>query len=84
MVTYHEDGMILEVDVLDDRSDADWDRYRLRILRVIRDNPLLGPPEAVGEEFSVDQYRHGAWGGMWFLEGYHERKEDHDEGFQLG
>jgi hypothetical protein len=78
MVTFHEDGMILEVEVLEDTSDADWYRYRLRIIRVIQDNPLLGPPEAVGEEFSVDQYRHGAWGGMWYLEGYETERSDYD------
>jgi hypothetical protein len=69
MIEFHEDGMVCEVEVLEDTSDVDWDRYKLRVKRILAQSSIFKSPE-IGEEFSVEQSRHGAWGGMWHLTGY--------------
>ena len=69
MAIFNEDGLICEVEVLEDKSDKDWKRYKLRVINVIRESPLCLPPKP-GEEFSVEQVTKGAWVGMWFLTDY--------------
>jgi hypothetical protein len=76
MALFLEDGLIAEVEVLEDRSTPTrhrrstpaWHRYKLKVLKVIRQSPYGNI--AVGEVFDVEQITEGAWGGMWSLENY--------------
>ena len=70
--TFHEDGMICVVDVLEDNSDKQWYRYKLKVKAVIQESSFLKPPK-VGEIFSVDQIREGGFNGMWHLLGYESK-----------
>lgn len=69
MITFHEDGLICEVDILEDTSDKRWYRYKLSVKRIIQESPIFKSPE-IGKEFSVTQVKEGSWAGMWLLEGY--------------
>lgn len=63
---YREDGWKAEVEVLEDRSDAEWMRYTLKVTRTLRDSPLYdSPPD--GDIFWVDWKKGVACGGMWTL-----------------
>ena len=79
MAEYHEDGAILDVTVLEDTSDTEWFRYKLRVNQVIQSSRLVNDP-AIGEIFDVNKRKVGAgcW-GMWHLYGYDpkEIKCDH-------
>lgn len=75
MIEYHEDGMICEVDVLDDQSDDNWYRYNLRIKRIFQHSRIFKSPP-IGEEFSVTKRRNsGSCPGMWHLFGYQTDKK---------
>jgi len=73
MITYHEDGSVYEVEVLEDNSNDDWAKYRLKILTVLNFSPLC--PGKVGEVYEVEQKKGCAFGGMWHLNGYTPEQE---------
>ena len=64
---YSEDGWEAVVDILEDTSDKGWDRYKLKVIRTIRESPIFKTPED-GSVFSVDQLKGCCFGGMWHLE----------------
>ena len=64
---YHEDGMVLRVEVLENNSDERREAYRLRVMKVLRDNPILAEPTKEDEEFSCDKLREVYAGGLWHL-----------------
>jgi hypothetical protein len=64
---YYEEGMVANVEVLDDESNENGIGFRLRVT-----DALTGPWEA-GEEFSCwAAHGHYAYGGMWRLYGPNE------------
>jgi hypothetical protein len=63
---FTEDDFELEVNVLEDRSDKEWKRYKLKVRGFSHPSRFFPHPK-VGEEFDVSQRREGAWGGMWRL-----------------
>lgn len=66
---YREDGAVFKVEILEDTSDAEWRRYKLKILTVLEQSPLYATPFTEGEVFDVSALRAaGAYGGMWHLE----------------
>ena len=68
MVEYHEDGSVFEVEVLEDTSDAEWERYKLKITAVLQVSFLC--PGRVGEVYDVEAKRGCCFSGMWHLYGY--------------
>jgi hypothetical protein len=70
MAEYHEDGMILDVEVVSDNSDKEWERYELRVTKILQKSAVYKSPE-IGEMFSVDKIRKDVGcSGMWHLFGY--------------
>jgi hypothetical protein len=70
MAEYHEDGMVLEVEVVSDNSDKEWERYQLRVIKILQNSAVYKSPE-IGEVFSVDKRRNiSGCCGMWHLFGY--------------
>jgi len=63
---YHEDGSIFKVKVLAADCDEKWERYQLKILEIIQENPMFVPPK-IGEEFSCDKQKGVACSGLWHL-----------------
>lgn len=63
---YREDGGKAVVEILSNTSDAEWLRYKLKILRVER-QPYLGRDWEAGLEFDVEHKRGIYFGGMWDL-----------------
>jgi len=63
---YHEEGCVYKVQVLKSDCDEKKERYELKILEVIQENPMLVSAE-VGEEFSCDKQKGVACGGLWHL-----------------
>jgi len=67
MKEYREDGMILNVEVLEDNSDDKWIRYKLKVVTIKRESPIYYSPE-IGEVFNVEQrIGSGTYAGMWRL-----------------
>ena len=62
---YHESGDIFRVEILENNSDSEWIKYRLRILEVEQEH---GRPPKIGTEFSCTKRRgvHGV-SGLWHL-----------------
>jgi len=65
--TFREDGWRAEVEVLEDTSDAEWERYKLKVLRTLRHSRIFKtPPE--GHVFDVCSRRDaGCYNGAWHL-----------------
>jgi len=63
---YHEDGMILEVEILNDKSDESWERYELKVIKNVQENGLNEPAE-VGEIFTCEKRRGEICCGLWHL-----------------
>jgi len=66
---YHEDGDIYKVQVMENKSDPKWEKYRLKVLEVVQKNPITPKIEA-GLEFECDKLRNVACGGLWYLLDY--------------
>lgn len=64
--TYREDGGKHEVEILDDASNAEVYRYKLKVLSSER-QPVIGNDLEVGEVFDVWQKKGVCFGGMWDL-----------------
>lgn len=69
MAEYHEDGMVCDVTILEDTSDNEWERYKLKVNKVLQSSSIVKDPE-VGEEFSVEKARGISCSGLWHLFGY--------------
>lgn len=68
MGLYHEDGEVDLVEVVEDLSDEEWERFRLKCVRVVQKSRIVKEAEA-GEEFEVCRRKNaGGWGGDWCLE----------------
>lgn len=65
MARYTEDGLVMGVDVLADKSDDEWERYELRVTEIIRENGIYKPPH-IGWTFECSRRR--SFGGIWHLE----------------
>jgi hypothetical protein len=75
MAEFHEDGVILDVDVLEDTSDDEWFRYKLRVNKVIQSSEFIYDP-AIGAVFVVNKVKKDAGCfGMWYLYGYDKDKK---------
>ena len=68
MAIYREDGAILDVTVLEDTSDNEWKRYKLKINSVLKSSPIVNDPK-IGEVFDCCQRKDSGFAfGMWDLE----------------
>lgn len=63
---YHEDDTVLEVEVLEDLSDEKQERFRLRVVKVIKPHSLVKDPEP-GTEFVCEKLRGVYAPGLWKL-----------------
>jgi hypothetical protein len=65
---FHEDGGIIAVEVVKDLSDEEWERLRLKCVRMVLSSKIVIDSE-VGEEFEVCRMKgpDGCYVG-WFLE----------------
>jgi hypothetical protein len=58
--TYKEEGWLARVEILEDNSDSEWDRFKLKVLGTIMPSPIFKTPED-GTIFEVDamkKYKH--------------------------
>ncbi len=67
MAEFHEDGFILEVSILSDNSDAEWERYELEVTDIIRKNSVYRPPN-IGEKFTCEKKKGVSCCGLWRLD----------------
>jgi hypothetical protein len=68
MPTYYEDGAALDVTILEDMSNDEFERYRLKVNAVLRSSRIVKDPE-IGSEFTCDRLKNcGYAAGMWDLE----------------
>jgi hypothetical protein len=65
---YLEDGCIMDVTVLEDNGDKEWERYTLRVNKIYQSSILFKDPE-VGKEFTVIKKRGAGCNGLWHLFG---------------
>ena len=54
--SYFEEGWEARVHILDDTSDEEFERYKLRVVHTVEESELLGPIED-GKVFDVIQKR---------------------------
>jgi hypothetical protein len=73
MGLYHEGGMVCVVEVIEDKSDDEWERFILECKRIIQSSRIFKDPE-IGEQWNVDRTKGdgGAYAG-WYLEEEGER-----------
>jgi len=66
--TYREDDWKAEVEVLEDNSDSQWERYKLKVIRTLRESRIYKPTPD-GTIFDVERNKkyNGAYSGMWSL-----------------
>ena len=68
MAKYTEDGLIADVEILEDNSDSEWERYTLKIKKIIRSSWFCKDPEI---EYVFSPCRRirakGYYNGMWNL-----------------
>lgn len=63
---YREDDWKAEVEVLEDTSDDEWERYKLKVVKTLRESRMYkSTPD--GEIFSVEQKKGIGFSGMWHL-----------------
>ena len=64
---YHDSGIVYKVKVLENNGNAEWERYKLKILRVVQESPIF-KSSAAGEEITCEKKRDcGCCGGLWHL-----------------
>ncbi len=63
---YRDDDWKAEVEVLEDTSDDEWARYKLKVVKTIRESRMYKTAQD-GDVFSVMQRRCGSFSGMWHL-----------------
>lgn len=65
---YREDDWKAIVEVLEDTSDNEWKRYKLKVVRTLVESRIYNPTPD-GEEFDVCHLRSGgSFSGMWHLD----------------
>ena len=62
---YHETGVIYQVEVLKNNSDKEWEKYSLRVKRIV-DSGIFEPPK-IGEVFDCEKMRGSCISGIWHL-----------------
>jgi hypothetical protein len=72
MAEYLEDGCIMDVTVLEDNSDKEWEGYKLRVNKIFQSSILFNDPE-VGKEFTAIKKRGTGCSGLWHLFGTAKR-----------
>jgi len=73
-MVFTEDDFIAEVEVLEDNSDEEWKKYKLKVLRTIRPSAIYKTiPD--GHIFEVSLRKRIAFGGMWNLEELRESRK---------
>ena len=60
---YHETGVIYQVEVLENNSDKEWEKYSLRVKRIV-DSGIFEPFE-IGEIFECEKRRGPYISGLW-------------------
>ncbi|RLG11710.1 hypothetical protein DRN73_04585 [Candidatus Pacearchaeota archaeon] len=64
---YHEDGEVDRVAVVSNNCDADWIKYELEVLEVVKKSRIFNPATP-GEVFECSRRRVGGGiAGMWSL-----------------
>jgi hypothetical protein len=66
MAEYHEDGCVMDVTILEDRSDQEWESYLLRINSVLRSSNHYHSLET-GGIFFAKKKRGVVYCGIWQL-----------------
>jgi hypothetical protein len=69
MAEYLENGYVIDVTVLEDTSDKEWERYTLRINKIFQAS-VLGNDLEIGKEFTAVKKRGESCNGLWQLFGY--------------
>lgn len=64
---YHEDGMVMEVEIVEDKSDKEWERYTLKVIRIVQESAVYNSPE-IGEIFTCQKQREATCCGLWHLD----------------
>jgi hypothetical protein len=63
---YREDDWVAFVEVLEDTSDKEWERYKLKVIKTIKETNIY-KPILEGTEFCVEAKKGYFYGGMWTL-----------------
>jgi len=64
---YHESGEVYRVQVLEATGNREWERYKLKILKIVKESPMFVSSK-VGEEFDCEKLRDsGGMSGLWHL-----------------
>ena len=66
MAEYHEDGIVMDVNILSDNSDNEWERYELEVVGIKQENGIYKSPE-IGEKFTCEKKKGVCCGGLWHL-----------------
>lgn len=67
MAIYREDGWKAEVEILRNKSDTEWERYKLKVIKTIKDSAIVISPQN-GHVFECEKKKGVCCGGMWDLE----------------
>ncbi len=65
VMIYSEDDWVARVEVVENTSDTDWWRFKLKVLNTIQESTMYGPQEN-GTEFVADRRRD--YSGIWRME----------------
>ena len=63
---YHDTGEVNEVEVLENNSNDESLKYRLKVLKVVHESSMVKPSK-VGHEFDCDKVRGVSVAGLWHL-----------------
>ena len=67
IVFYHEMGEVDKVEVLGNKSDQNYIRYKLKVLQVVQESKIAFPSN-IGEVFNCEAKRNsGGFSGLWHL-----------------
>ena len=69
-MTYREDDWVAEVEVVENNSDEQWDKFKLKVVKTIQPSQIYKPTKD-GTVFDVSARKNaGCCGGMWSLDDY--------------
>lgn len=63
---YHEDFEIDKVEVLENNSDSEWIKYKLKVLSIVQESKIFKPSD-IGDIFTCEKKRGMYCDGMWYL-----------------
>ena len=67
MAYFYNDGEIDKVKVLEDNSNKEWTKYKLKVLEVVRESPIA-KSATVGDEFECTKNKEFSnCGNLWRL-----------------